>query len=326
MMVKFEEGIYATGNSFRAVAEAKARSYRLNVLHLSNYGDYGHILSDKDGEQGMNFLPSLRDEIFNSVVKRNQIGKGVDLERTTKNMLSSQAMCFNLFVPLSLDKKFATAFFRQLLGDCKEVTQDIDYEYTPSKSIFNDQSGKGGVDCDALLQYTNIHGKNSLVVIETKFVEKDFSFCGFRKKDHTDPCPLSTVVSPDFSNCRYHYKKYYNYWNVAKESNLFNMDIIQNSPCPFGGSLWQLWTNMSLAYAISKEKGFDEFNYAVICPDKNDKLSNHGEIFNEFRRLLRNPQKFKVIYLNDIRNAFERIEHDSPKMEWCKEFINRYCF
>lgn len=326
MMEMIEEGIYTTGNSFRAEAEAKARRYRFNVLHLSNYGEYGHILSDIDGEKGMNFLPSLREKIFSEVIKRDQRGKGVDIERTTKNMLSSQAMCFNLFAPLNLHKNFASAFFRLLLGDFAEFTQDIDYEYTPSKSIFNDQSGKGGVDCDALLKYKNIHGKNSLLVIETKFVEKEFSSCGFRKKTQKDPCPRSTVVNPDFSNCRYHYKKYYNYWKVAKESDLFNMEYIQSIPCPFGSSLWQLWTNMSLAYAIAKEQAFDDFSYAVICPDKNDKLSNHEKKFNEFRKLLKNPSRFKVIYLSDIRKTFEKIEQDFPYVQWSKEFINRYCF
>jgi hypothetical protein len=83
---------------------------------------------------------------------------------------------------------------------------------------------------------------------------------------------------------------------------------------------------MSLAYAVSKEKGFDEFSYAVICPDKNKKLSNFGKVFDDFRKLLIKTQKFKVIYLSDIRTTFEKIQHEFPNVVWNKEFINRYCF
>jgi hypothetical protein len=324
MKIRHEE-IYTKGKSFRAFAEAKARQYRANELKLSNYDIYGHILTDVDSKNGMNFLPSLRKEIYGEVLNRDEKGKGVDIDRTTKNMLSSQAMCFNLFVPLNRHKRLATSFFQRLIGDVLEITKDIEYEFTPSNSIFRDQSGRGGVDCDALLTYINKDGKHSLLVIETKFVEREFSICGFRKSNQKDPCPLETNVLSDFSNCRYHFKKGYNYWKVSDESNVFNMKVIQRNACPFGGYLWQLWTNLSLAYALAHEKGYDDFSYAVICPDENDKLLDNGKTFKEFRKLLNDPDRFKVIYLSDIMKAFESIEPDFPGNGWIKEFTNRYC-
>jgi len=325
------EGVYTTGASFRASAEAYARNYRLTRLHLTDFNKFGHKLTDKDAEQGMNFLPSLRNEILSAVHQRNAKGKGVDIERTTQNMLSSQAMSFNLFVPLNSNKKYSTAFFNQLLGDCRAITNDVEIEYTPSNAIFNDQSGKGGVDCDALLQYTNDNVRDSLLVIETKYVETEFSVCGFRKNEYSmqkkkrDLCPIDTIVNSDFSNCRYHYKKHYHYWKVAEDSNLFKMDLIHNDVCPFGGSLWQLWVNMTLAYGIAKERGCNAFNYAVICHERNDKLSDNGKVFLEFKKLLRNPYHLKIIYLSEIRQSFEFLENDYPDIMWTKEFMERYC-
>lgn len=330
-MIKNVEGIYTTGTSFRAFAEAHARNYRLTKLQLKEFIEYGHVLTDNDANNGMNFLPSLRNDILSAVQERNEKGKGVDIDRTTKNMLSSQAMCFNLFVPLNSNKKYATVFFNQLLGDCQAITHDIEIEYTPSKTIFNDQSGKGGVDCDALLQYKNDKEQNLLLVIETKYVEPEFSVCGFRKnefnkqKKKRDLCPIDTIVNYDFSNCRYHYKKHYHYWKIAEESNLFKMDLIHNDVCPFGGSLWQLWVNMTLAYGIAKERGCNAFNYAVICHERNDKLSDNGKVFLEFKKLLRNPNHLKVIYLSDIKRSFELLENDYSNIAWTKEFTERYC-
>ncbi len=330
-MNKELEGVYTTGKSFRAFAEAHARNYRLTKLRLKEFKEYGHVLTDNDANNGMNFLPSLRNDILSAVKGRNEKGKGVDIDRTTKNMLSSQAMCFNLFVPLNLNKKYATTFFNQILGDCQAITDNIEIEYTPSKAIFNDQSVKGGVDCDALLQYTNDKGQNSLLVMETKYVEPEFSICGFRKnefnkkKKKRDLCPVDTIVNSDFSNCRYHYKKHYKYWGVAKESSLFNMDLIHSEPCPFGGSLWQLWVNMILAYGVAKERGCNAFKYAVICHERNDKLSDNGKVFLEFKKLLKNPKHLKIIYLSDIKRSFELLENNYPDITWTKEFTERYC-
>jgi len=330
-MIKNVEGIYTTGSSFRACAEAYARNYRLTTLQIEEFKEYGHVLTDNDANNGMNFLPSLRNDILSAVKGRNEKGKGVDIDRTTKNMLSSQAMCFNLFVPLNMNKEYATAFFNQLLGDCHAIINEIEIEYTPSKAIFNDQTGKGGVDCDAMLQYTNDKGQNSLLVIETKYVEPEFSVCGFRKnefnkqKKKRDLCPVDTIVDTDFSNCRYHYKKQYKYWEVAKTSNLFHMDFIHSESCPFGGSLWQLWVNMTLAYGVAKERGCGVFKYAVICHERNDKLSDNGNVFLEFKKLLRNPNHLKIIYLSDIKQSFELLENDFPDITWTKEFTERYC-
>ncbi len=167
------------------------------------------------------FSPHSGSQIYAEVIARNKNGKGVDLNRTTKNMLSSQAMCFNLFAPLKHDKNFAKAFLGHLLGNVDEIIGSIEYEFTPSKTIFNDQSGKGGVDCDALLKYKDVNGNRKLLVIETKFVEPEFSNCGFRQGEIENQCPRDTNVASDFSNCRYHYKKKYNYWKVAEESNIF---------------------------------------------------------------------------------------------------------
>jgi hypothetical protein len=73
MMIERKE-IYTTGNSFRAVAEAKARDYRKAILKLP-FGDYGHFLTDLDAQKGMNFLPSMRDSILNEVKLRDSLGK-----------------------------------------------------------------------------------------------------------------------------------------------------------------------------------------------------------------------------------------------------------
>ena len=302
-MIEINKGKYTSGKSFRSLAKYNARKYRLTHLKPSSFDKYGHIFSDADASKGLNYLSSLRNEIKEAISIRNSKGKGINIGRKSKNMLSSQAMCFNLFVPLNLNKKLFSILFDKLIGGIKYIQHDIEIEYTPLNSIFNDQTAIGGVDCDALLHYINYCDKECLMVIETKYVEPKFSTCGYRKSGQKDKCPIDTILKTDFSNCRYQYKKQYKYWSVARDSGLYNKDKIEKMYCPFGGKLWQLWTNYTLAYALAKNKNISEFMFVVMCPRKNIRLYENGKVFSKFKSLLNDPDKFKVVYLEDIISA-----------------------
>ena len=316
---------YTKGSNFRAIAEAKAREYRVKTLQRPGYDKYGHYLTVEDGRSGYNFLPALRSAILQAVIQRAKEGKGVGFKRTTTNLLSSQAMCFNFFVPLNGDRPLAARLLNFLIGDVDSV-EDIKCEYTPSNSIFNDHSGEGGVNCDVLVKYSDGTGHLGLMVVETKYVETEFSTCGFRVAEQKDKCPVATVVAADHSNCRYVYKKKYRYWDVAAESGLYQMDKSQSEPCPFGGPMWQLWTKMSLAYAISKQLGCSEFRYAVMCREDNLKLTQQGAIFDSFRSLLTRPELFKVIYLSNVKAGLLDRSVLQVNQPWATEFIERYCW
>src|SRR4051794_34001336 len=94
-----DEGLAYTKNfaTYRGRAEALQRRFRVEVLR-AGWQRYGHLLDPAAVESGANFLhPAARA----SAEARAKAGKGVDRSRTYGNMLSSQAMCFNLFGPLA---------------------------------------------------------------------------------------------------------------------------------------------------------------------------------------------------------------------------------
>jgi hypothetical protein len=102
-----DEGpLYTRGHTYRARAEARQRAYRaeLGVQH----GTYGHLLAKEAADEGKNFI---LDETFRAARQRERAGKGVTA-RTFENMLSSQAMCFNVFAPLASRLELATAVLR----------------------------------------------------------------------------------------------------------------------------------------------------------------------------------------------------------------------
>jgi len=117
-------------------------------------------------------------------------------------MLSSQAMCFNLFAPLAEDLALATRALAPLLPGLLSV-DGMHIEHTPAADIFGDQSGLSGVDCDLLVEATFTDGP-AVLVVETKLVEPDFSACGFRRPGKPGrACPTDVAVSDDPSACAY---------------------------------------------------------------------------------------------------------------------------
>jgi len=120
------------------------------------------MLDDEAAASGANFLSVTA---FEAAKARRARGKGV-AERTFNNMLSSQAMCFNIFAPLARDLELAARVLGQVIPGVREVA-GIEIEYTPSNDIFDDQTGRGGVDCDVLIDAT-LNGGTAVIAIETK--------------------------------------------------------------------------------------------------------------------------------------------------------------
>ncbi len=148
---------YTPGNSFRARAEAQQRRYRALVLKVE-HGDHAHWLRPEDADRGLNFVGNA----FCEAKARDDKGKGVGKERTFSNMLSSQAMCFNIFGNLRSKGKEGCDIAAKALArsiPAIRAIEDICLEFTPPKELFKDQSGQAGVDCDVLIRYSTDTGR-----------------------------------------------------------------------------------------------------------------------------------------------------------------------
>jgi len=237
--------VYTKGNSFRARAEARQREYRASVLKAGWYR-FGHILDKHAAFAGYNFCSPVA---LKSACIRFQ-KKGVS-PRTFQNMLSSQAMCFNIFAPLQDDKELAHLVLTSFFPTISEV-REIIIEYTPDNQVFKDQSGVGGVDSDVLIRAKETNGNDLVIVIETKFVETEFSICGFRKPSRKskglEVCPDDIDVVINQHKCLYVAKKNYGYWERSHENHTLKLGHFPHHKCPFSGPLWQLWVNHTLAH------------------------------------------------------------------------------
>ena len=113
----------------------------------AGWSAHGHFLDEPAALAGRNFVVP---EAFEQAKLRASAGKGVSEKRTFTNMLSSQAMCFNMFSPLANDLGLAATVLKPFFPGLAEV-RTIAFEHSPANSVFGDQTGRGGVDCDLLV-------------------------------------------------------------------------------------------------------------------------------------------------------------------------------
>lgn len=315
--------VYTQGSSFRARAETRQREYRSRVLKVG-WSQWGHWLDPSAADTGANFVVP---EAFQAAKSRQAQGKGVG-DRTFTNMLASQAMCFNIFAPLAEDRELAALVLKRFFPGITLVER-IHIEYTPSTEIFRDQSGLAGVDCDVLIDAVWEDGEKAVMTIETKFVEPEFSICGFRKPGRQAKgqavCPEDVCLTPPFSACLYSSRKGYLYWQRTVETGSMETWNLPKCGCPFKGVLWQLWVNHTLAAMEAASRNAAHYFFAVCAPAGNDSLLGGGSILSEFRQYLANPAGFVLIPIDELIRTIQETVPDDPKYKmWGCGLSDRY--
>jgi hypothetical protein len=308
--------------TFRHRAEARQREYRANVLR-AGWAKHQHWLDRDAVEAGRNFVVPAAHA---AALARAECGKGVG-ERTFVNMLSSQAMCFNVFAPLAADHELAAEVMGGFIPDVTRV-HSIEFEYTPPNETFRDQTGQGGVDCDLLLDIEGAGGVRGLVAIETKFVEREFSSCGFRKSGRAAKglavCAEAVPARDDHSACLYTARKGYLYWDRTRELTTLSPSALAPTGCPFGGTEWQLWVNHTLVHAEASRRRAERAMFVVCAPQQNEALLGDG-VLDRFRGRLANPATFAFVALDELLAAVERATRDRPLMRsWTEGLLARY--
>jgi hypothetical protein len=148
--------------------------YRARVLNApcgsgprpSNRTIYGNMLTRGDGDRGLNFVAK---HILTVARRRMAEKKGlVDSFRLLCNLLSNQAMAFNMFGLQVDDRELAALLLPKLLpGEMRRVKQ-FQLLWSPTKphELLNDPVGY-----DVLVEYEDQHDNLCFLGIETRLAE-----------------------------------------------------------------------------------------------------------------------------------------------------------
>jgi hypothetical protein len=132
----------------------------------SHLGSYLH--SDA-AEAGRNFLsPSIHLLALREMLLREE-NAAIDEDRLITNTLSSMPLVFNVFGPLAIDTKTATAVFRQLLPDFVQSVERIVFEHSPGRREERFLADRSAFD--VAVHVTTPEGDGGIVYVEVKYSE-----------------------------------------------------------------------------------------------------------------------------------------------------------
>ena len=192
--------------------------FRAKYLDLP-FDTYGNYLTKEDGEKGKNFYDGF--EIFAAVKKYRKYNKPL-----YSNLLRSEHIPFNIFIPLDKDKNYCKNVIADILKSNIISIDKIEIEYAPKpkEKYLND-----GTSFDAYIEYTNFDGTKGMIGIEVKYTEREYKLQANSKqeKDINDKNSL--------------------YFSVTNNCGLYKANAIEVLPTD---NFRQVWRNHILGESI----------------------------------------------------------------------------
>lgn len=291
-----------THSAFKKTARQHQIKFRENRIS-PDYKTYVTWLTDESGKAGKNFFPGFG--IFEAVRKRYPKFY-VDLY---SDMLRSEHIPFNLFVPLRHDLDFCKNVFNEFLGgsiksiDAQALIdggENIKIEYAPSpkEDYLNDRTS-----FDSYIEYTHQDGSKGIIGIEVKYTEKEYKL----KAGSTEDKAIGDKAS--------------RYFSVSNECGLYeqkSMDLLTSD------LFRQIWRNQLLAEK-TRMINADKFEHAasmVFYPAGNGHFSETSKRYKAF--LKSNQNKFVPVTYESFLVACNKHCPSASFKKWIEYLTERY--
>jgi len=279
-----------THTAFKKAAREYQIKYRKETIKDIDGNKYPTWLSDVYAKKGKNFFDGFG--IFDAAQKYRKIYFSYPLNRGRINlysdMLRSEHIPFNLFVPLKKDLEFCKRVFNKILGGNiasidknivinNTITENIIIEYAPSpkENYLNDRTS-----FDTYIEYTHTDNSKGIICIEVKYTEKEYPLVKFEKDKITLTKSYQDVE--DFKNQKGIY------YNTTKACKLYKEECLMDL---VGNKFRQIWRNHLLAESIliENEKNNqigdkDKIKHAhslIFHPEGNEHFKEVGEKYKE---------------------------------------------
>jgi hypothetical protein len=129
----------------------------------------GSRITEAAGRGGGNFLTPEIAHIARRETAYREIGALIDAERLATNLLSSMPLTFNLLAPWMQALEPASGYLIELLPAFTGSAHQLLFEHSPGRG--NSKFTGDYTAFDALIRYTDFHGRNGFVAFEIKYSE-----------------------------------------------------------------------------------------------------------------------------------------------------------
>lgn len=286
---------YRYDDAFKAKARAHQFAFRENVLKDYYEEKYPQvILSPNAAQQGLIFCDTYRDLILKKVEK-------FGTSALFSNMLRSEHIPYNLFVPMEEDLEDAKLLFNELIGGgISNITRiDIEFAGYADKSMYlND-----GTSFDTYIEYQDDGNQKGAIGIEVKYTENGYPIGEKEEKDIKDAGGL--------------------YRRMTIKSGYFIPDLDIQMFLK-AHHLRQIWRNHLLGYSMVDRGDIRRFHHIHLYPQEN--IHFHQYALPEYKSLLTPKGKDSFIGLT-YECLFEMISHyftSDKQKSWIKYLYQRY--
>ena len=256
------------------------------------------ILTPADAARLMNFVPEYHVEIRKEFLEhRGGIPRDFGL---MANMLRSEHVPYNIFVPMMTDLLTASRCFSEILPhrDIKTIRKWL-IEYAPN--TINDKTA-----FDVYVEYATSKGEKGVIGIEVKYTEEGYS-----------------VGNKEFSMMRDSQSAYS---VTTRDSGCF----LNNDPMQFNNpDFIQLWRNHILGLAMLQQGKADYFDSLTLYPSGNSHFHSSGShtgTVAAYEDLLTEKGKntFHAITYEGFFKALRKHYKNDRNLSWLDYLETRY--
>jgi hypothetical protein len=278
---------------FLEKARLHQSKYRAFVLGVP-FDGYGNYLTKEDALKGLNFYNDFN--IFQEVKKRYPKYSAP----LYANLLRSEHISFNLFVPFKQDLLFCKNVFNVFLNDQINSIQRIEIEYAPSPAAkyLNDKTS-----FDAYIEYEHVDRSKGIIGIEVKYTEHEYKL----KKGSKQEADIQNKES--------------RYYRVSRECKIYKPNSLDNL---ISDKFRQIWRNHLLGESIILEdnKEYKHFSSLTIFPESNTHFIDTSKQYMDM--LVHNNAHFIPVTYEDFLKHCKAHCPDNRYNQWINYLENRY--
>ncbi|MCX6302607.1 MAG: hypothetical protein NTW82_10525 [Bacteroidia bacterium] len=279
-------------SGFLRRARLHQSKFRAEVLNLP-YNSYGNYLTKEDGEAGNNFYQGFG--IFDAVKKYRKYNKPL-----YSNMLRSEHIPFNFFIPFNLNKTYCKNVFNEFFGGVIQTIERIEIEFAPNprEKYLND-----GTSFDTYIEYSRSDNSKGLIGIEVKYTEKEYRLEKNSKQERA-------IID-----------KTSKYYSVTEHCKGYKPEAVYTLS---NDKFRQMWRNQLLGESIllADNDKFKHFTSLTLFPEGN---SHFVQTSKEYIELLSdNYHKFLPLTYEDFFGACNKHCPDDNYRKWLNYLIERY--
>ena len=251
-------------------------------------------LTDEEGKKGKNYYNGFK--IFEAVRDRYP---NFDAMRDS-NMLRSEHIPFNFFVPFKQNFEFCKQVFNDILGNVQSVDKiEIEYAPSPKENYLNDRTS-----FDAYIEYSHTDNSKGIIAIEVKYTEREY------------PLEKGSKQEKDINDEK---GKYY---SITKASGIYKPDVIDKLKTDLFRQVWRNHLLLECILLVDNEK-FKHAHSLVFYPRDNEHFAEAGKEYSEML-VDSKEKKFGIV---TFENFIEKCRTNCPDNEfgsWIDYLQERY--